>query len=83
MAISLSVPQNLDYGLYQLLAGILRRSLDISINPAQINVGVNITGNDLTIVTAGNGIVLSNRNGTHTYRLLVDNDGALVLDQLT
>lgn len=83
MAISLPVPQNLDYGLYQLLTGILRRALDVSINPAVINVGLTVTGNDITIATAGNGLVLSNRAGTHTYRLLVDNDGALVLDQLT
>lgn len=83
MAISLPVPQDVKQNLYQLLSEMLRRSLDISINPAQVNVAVKITGNDLTIVTAGNGVVLSDRAGLHTYRLLIDNDGAIVADQLT
>lgn len=83
MAISLPVPQNLEYGLYQLLTGILRRCVDFSVNPAQVNVGIRVTGNDITIASAGQGLVLTTRDGTKTYRLLVDNDGALALDRLT
>lgn len=84
MAILLPVPNDIaQYSLSQLLREILRRALDVSINPAQVNVGIRITGNDLTIATAGNGVVLSNRAGTHTYRLLMENDGTISADQIT
>lgn len=58
--------------LYQLLAEILRRALDVSINPAQINVQLNITGNDLKIVTPQNGVQIAASNGSgNFYRLTV------------
>jgi hypothetical protein len=65
------------------LREILRRAIDGSINPAVVNVGIKVTGNDITIATAGNGLVLTTRNGLHTYRLLMDNDGTITVDQLT
>lgn len=85
MAINLPVPHDVDKHrpLSQLLSDILRRALDVSVNPAIVNVGIRVVGNDITIATAGNGLILSDRAGVHTYRLLVDNDGALVLDRLT
>lgn len=83
MAINLPVPQNLDYGLYQLLTSILRRALDVSINPAIMNVGLKVTGNDITIATAGNGFVLPCRDGSKTYRIVIENDGTISADRLT
>lgn len=85
MPINIPVPIDVDKHrpLSQLFADILRRAIDGSVNPVSLNVGIRVVGNDITIVTPGNGLVLSNRNGTHTYRLLVDNDGALALDQIT
>jgi hypothetical protein len=85
VAISLPVPNDVDKPrpLAQLLKEILRRALDVSINPAIMNVGLKVTGNDITISTAGNGLVLSNRSGTHTYRLLIEDNGAISADQIT
>lgn len=84
MAINLPVPQDIrEYSLAQLLSEILRRALDVSINPALMNVGLKVTGNDITISTAGNGLILSTRDGLHTYRLLMENNGAISADQLT
>lgn len=82
--ISLPIPNDIrSYSLTQLLREILRRALDVSINPAVMNVGLRVVGNDITIVTAGNGLILTTRNGLHTYRLLMDNDGAIAVDQIT
>lgn len=85
MPINISVPYDVEkhLPLTQLLSEILRRAVDGSINPIQLNVGIRMTGNDITIATAGQGLVLTSRDGTKTYRLLVDNDGALALDRLT
>lgn len=64
MAINIAAPQEpgIKYGLYQCITEILRRALDVSINPAQMNVQLNITGNDLKIVTAGNGVQIAGVN---------------------
>jgi len=83
MPINLPVPQNMDYGLFTLLKEICRRAIDGSINPIQINVTVNVTSGDIKIATAGNGLILTTRDGLHTYRILMDNDGAIAADQLT
>lgn len=83
MSITTPVPQDLKLSLYQVLTDICRRAIDGSVNPVNLNVGIKVVGNDITIATAGNGLILSNRAGTHTYRLLIDNDGAIALDQLT
>ena len=80
--ISLPIPQDVKQNLYQLLSEILRRSVDGSINPIQLNVSVNLTSGDLKIVTAGNGVVLPNRSGTQYYRLAVEDDGAISADPL-
>lgn len=85
---AINIPVHHDYskdskGLAQFLKELCRRALDSSINPAQMNVGLNVTGNDITIVTAGNGLILTSRNGLHTYRLLIENDGTISADQLT
>lgn len=82
--INLPIPTDIrSYSLTQLLREMLRRSLDVSINPAVVNVGLKVTGNDITISTAGNGLILSNRSGTHTYRLLMEDNGAISADQIT
>lgn len=39
--------------------------------------------NDITITTAGNGLVLTTPNGLHTYRIAITNDGQLTTEQLT
>jgi len=84
MPINLPVPHDIEHrSLYQFLSDILRRAIDGSINPAVVNVGVKVVGNDITISTAGNGLVLTSRDGLHTYRLVMDNDGAISSDQLT
>lgn len=85
MAINLPVPNDVDKPrpLAQLLKEILRRALDVSINPALMNVGLKIVGNDITIATAGNGVILPTRDGLHTYRVVIENNGALSTDQLT
>lgn len=86
MSLSIPIPHHLvkdERALAQLVSEIVRRAIDGSVNPAQLNVGIRITGNDLTIATAGNGVILSNRAGTHTYRLLMENDGTISADKIT
>ena len=80
--ISLPIPQDVKQSLYQLLGEILRRSVDGSINPIQLNVSVNVTSGDIKIVTAGNGLILPNRAGTKYYRIVMENDGAISADPL-
>lgn len=41
-----------------------------------------VVGGDAKVVTAGYGIILSNRGGTKYYRLIVENDGTLAVDPL-
>ena len=84
--LSIPIPQRLtkdEKTIAQLFGDIIRRALDVSINPALVYVGLKIVGNDLTIVTPGNGIVLPTRDGLHTYRVVLENNGALSTDQLT
>lgn len=82
--ISLPIPNDItQYSMRQLLGEILRRSLDVSINPAVVNVGLKVVGNDITVSTAGNGLILPTRDGLHTYRVLMENNGAISADQLT
>lgn len=84
MAIQIPIPQDIrSYSVIQLFKEILRRSLDFSINPAVSNVGIKVVGNDITIATAGNGFVVPNRSGTHTYRILMEDNGAISADQIT
>lgn len=85
MPINLPVPVDIDKHrpLSQLMLEILRRAIDGSLNPIQISVQVNITANDLVIVTAGNGLVVTTPNGLHTYRINVTNSGQLQSTQLT
>lgn len=84
MALQVPIPQDIKhYGTRQLFQEILRRCLDFSINPAVSNVGFKVVGNDITIATAGNGYVLPNRSGTHTYRLIMEDNGAISADQIT
>ena len=81
MPINVPAPQNLEYGLYQLLTEILRRSVD-GTNTITLNVSLTITNNDLTIATGGKGLILTSRDGNHTGRLLLENpdgNGNLVL----
>jgi hypothetical protein len=84
MSIKLPIPNDItQYSLNQLLREILRRAFDVSINPAVANVGIKVVGNDITIATAGNGLILSTRDGLHTYRVLMENNGALSADQIS
>ena len=73
MPINIPVPELQDRGLYQLLRDILRRAVDGSLNPVQISVQINVTGNDIKIVTGGNGLILPSRDGAHYGRLLLEN----------
>lgn len=84
MALQIPIPQDIKhYGTRQLFQEILRRCLDFSINPAVSNVGFKVVGNDITIATAGNGLILSDRAGVHTYRIIMENNGAISADQIT
>lgn len=83
MSINLPVPQDIkSYSLSQLLRAILLRALDVSINPALMNVGLKVTGNDITVATPGNGFVVWDRAGVQKYRILVENNGALTNDPI-
>lgn len=46
-------------------------------SPLQVQSG------DIEVTTAGNGFVVPNRAGTHRYRILIENDGALTVDQVS
>ena len=49
-----------------------------SASPARCEV----VGGDVKVVTAGYGVIVSNRGGTRFYRLIVENDGAISADPL-
>lgn len=85
MPINIPIPNNVDQHrpLSQLLKEMLRRAIDGSLNPIQINVQINVTSNDIVVVTAGKGLVVTTPNGLHTYRINVANDGALQSTLLT
>ena len=64
MPIGVVVPQTLERQLYQTITEIVRKAVDGSNNPIQIAVQVNVTSNDIVVVTAGKGLVLTDDGGT-------------------
>ncbi len=79
MPINIPVPVDVDQPrpLSQLLRDILRRAVDGTLNPIQINVQINVTGNDIKIVTAGKGVILPVGNTGNYARVTLDNDYAI------
>lgn len=69
-----TIPLFVDYTNNRVIIG----GIESSSSPATFEIA---TG-DIKVVTAGKGIILSSRDGTKYYRLVVDNDGALSVDQL-
>ena len=77
MPISTPVPHDLlkhERALSQLLSEICRRAMD---GTGPISLSFNIT------FPAGVGIVLTTPNGLHTYRVSVQNNGALSATKVT
>lgn len=68
------VPLFVDYSNNRIIIG----GVSASASPATIEVAQG----DIKVVSAGSGIILSNRGGTQYYRLVVENDGALSVDPL-
>lgn len=49
-----------------------------SASPAKLE----INSGDIKVVTAGSGLILSNRSGTRFYRVVMEDDGAISADPL-
>lgn len=85
MSLSIPVPHKLvkdEKALSQLLSEIIRRAVDGSASPVQINVQLNVNGNDIKIKNGGSGLILASRDGLHYGRLLLENpdpNGNLVI----
>ncbi len=72
MALSIPVPHHLvkdERALSQTISEIIRRSID-STNPIVLQVNI-------TISPAGGGLIVTTPNGLHTYRIGVQNNGAI------
>lgn len=80
MAIQIPVPQNLEYGLYQLLTEILRRAVDST--TTGVGSGKAVLGRDIKVNNGGSGLVMVSRGGSAYGRILLENadaNGNLVL----
>lgn len=72
-------------------SGVLRLALADEINWGTGNLTLTVNssnqlsydGGDITTTTAGSGLIVKTPDGTHTYRLAIDNDGSITTELIT
>jgi hypothetical protein len=77
------VRRALDSTVLPLVADLTNQRIYVgATTPSDSPAKLEITGGDVKVVSAGSGLILSNRSGTKFYRVIIDDDGAIAADPL-